>query len=33
MESGLIERRGKSLLVRDLERLRRMVEDVKGPGE
>ena len=32
-ESGLIERRGKSLLVRDLERLVRMVEDVKGPGD
>lgn len=31
-DSGLIERRGKSLVVRDVERLRHMIEEVKGPG-
>ena len=31
-DAGLIERRGKSLLVRDLERLARMIDDVKGPS-
>lgn len=31
-DMGLIERRGKSLVVRDLARLRRMIDDVKGPA-
>lgn len=32
-DAGLIERRGKSLVVRDVERLRAMIEDVTGPGD
>ena len=31
-DAGLIERRGKSLVVRDMERLERMIDDVKGPS-
>ena len=31
-DMGLIERRGKSLVVRDLARLSRMIDEVKGPA-
>lgn len=31
-DAGLVERQGKSLVVRDVERLRTMIEEVKGPG-
>jgi hypothetical protein len=30
---GLIERRGKSLVVRDMERLERMIDEVKAPSD
>ena len=32
-EMGLIERRGKSLVVRDMERLERMIDEVKTPSD
>lgn len=32
-DMGLVERRGKSLVVRDLERLERMIDEVKAPSD
>ncbi|MEE9266069.1 MAG: helix-turn-helix domain-containing protein, partial [Gammaproteobacteria bacterium] len=32
-DMGLIERRGKSLVVRDMERLERMIDEVKTPSD
>jgi len=32
-EMGLVERRGKSLVVRDLKRLARMIDEVKSPSD
>jgi CRP-like cAMP-binding protein len=32
-DMGLIERRGKSLVVRDMERLERMIDEVKAPSD
>ena len=32
-DAGLLERRGKSLVVRDLERLERMIDEVKSPSD